>query len=219
MKVTQVRIKNVLGIEELEFKPGQVTVIEGSNASGKTSILEAFRAAVGGGHDATLLHNGAKEGEIVLVLDDSVEIQKTISELESSVAVVHPDFGAIKKPQTWIDRLSDVLSVNPIQFLTKGKDRLKNLLEVLPLQVTAEQIQSVAPHLSEEDIKEIDCSKHGLVVLASEVGVIEFPPEASRAGHPRHPGGGTSPRRRTSALRCRGADAAARRRRGSAGRR
>ncbi len=167
MRVNRVSIRNVLGIEELEFAPGQVTVIEGSNASCKTSILEAIRAAVGGGHDATLLHNGAEQGEIVLVLEDGVEIQKTITGSDSTVAVVHPEFGAIKKPQTFIDKMYDALSVNPIQFLTKGRDRLKNLLEVLPLQVAEDEVRSLLPEPVDTAIKpgEIDFSKHGLVVL------------------------------------------------------
>jgi len=66
MRVSKPEIKNLLGIEQLEIAPGSVTVISGKNASGKTSVLESIKAALGGGHDGTLLRKGAKEGEIFL---------------------------------------------------------------------------------------------------------------------------------------------------------
>jgi len=44
LKVSHVRIQNVLGIAELEFAPGGFTEISGANGSGKTSTIEALRA-------------------------------------------------------------------------------------------------------------------------------------------------------------------------------
>ena len=65
MRVAHVRISNILGIEEIEFAPGGFTEVSGGNGAGKTSVLEAIRAALRGGNDATLLRNGADRGEIV----------------------------------------------------------------------------------------------------------------------------------------------------------
>ncbi|MCQ4574556.1 MAG: ATP-binding protein, partial [Candidatus Brocadiales bacterium] len=70
MKVAAIKIHNILGIESLEIKPNSMTFIEGENGAGKTSVLEAIKAIIHGGHDATLLRNGADKGEIVLVLDN-----------------------------------------------------------------------------------------------------------------------------------------------------
>jgi DNA repair exonuclease SbcCD ATPase subunit len=70
MHISKVKITNILGIDELEFQPGQFNAFTGGNGSGKTSALEAIKAALKGGHDATLLRNGADKGEVVLVLDD-----------------------------------------------------------------------------------------------------------------------------------------------------
>ena len=78
MQVSRIKISNVLGIESLEFDAGKFNAFTGRNGTGKTSALEAVKAALSGGHDATLIRKGAEEGEVVLVLDDGSTIQKRI---------------------------------------------------------------------------------------------------------------------------------------------
>lgn len=144
MKVHSIAIRNILGIESLEVKPGSVTLIEGANATGKTSVLDALRSAFDGSHDATLLRQGAEEGEIVLVLDDGTEVKKTVSPGSSAVSVKHPTFGKISKPATYLKKLSDALSLNPIEFLTApAKERVDLLLKAVPMSVTADQLSFV----------------------------------------------------------------------------
>ena len=62
MKIASIHIENVLGIEELDINPGAVTRITGANATGKSSTIEAIKSAVKGGHDATLIRQGAEHG-------------------------------------------------------------------------------------------------------------------------------------------------------------
>ncbi len=145
MRVKRLSITNILGIEHVDIEPGSVTEISGANATGKTSIIEALKAGLGGGaHDATLLRQGAAEGQIVLVLEDGVEITKTIRSDESPVTVTHPTFGKISKTATYIKKLVDALSLNPIEFLTAKRDqRVDYLLKAVPMQVTAEQLAFV----------------------------------------------------------------------------
>lgn len=52
MKVLKINIKNILGLEALEIEPGSITEISGKNGSGKTSCLDAIRAALGSGHES-----------------------------------------------------------------------------------------------------------------------------------------------------------------------
>lgn len=60
MKIAHVKISNILGIAELEFTPAGFNEISGPNGTGKTSVLEAIKAALSTGHDATLLRKGAE---------------------------------------------------------------------------------------------------------------------------------------------------------------
>lgn len=144
LRVAALRVSNILGIQTAEIRPGQITLIEGANGSGKTSVLEAFRAALSGGHDATLLRQGADSGEIVMLLDDGVEIAKTVTADKTTVAVRHPEFGKVAKPATFLDRLRDLFSLNPVDFLTAKKDaRLQLLLAAIPMKINARDLAGV----------------------------------------------------------------------------
>lgn len=164
MRVSKISIKNILGIEGLEINPGTITEVSGANGAGKTSILEAIRAALQGGTDATLLRNGAEKGEVVLVLDDGTEIRKTIDSAKSKTVVNHPLYGKLPKPAEFIKRLADVLALNPIQFLTAPKkQRVDILLEAIPMKVTAADLGSVPVAA----LKGLDLEAHALEVIGA----------------------------------------------------
>lgn len=160
MKVSHLRISNILGIDELEFSPAGFNEISGQNGTGKTSVLEAIKAATGTGHDATLLRKGADKGEVVLVLEDGTEIQRRVTASSSKTDVLR-DGKKVQKPGEAIKALVDTLSVNPVEFLTARKqDRVKVLLEAMPIRVDAERLGSIAgfPVTVGED-------EHGLGVI------------------------------------------------------
>lgn len=145
LKVSHVRIQSVLGIDELEFSPGGFTEVSGANGSGKTSTIEALRAALRGGHDATLLRQGADRGEIVLVLDDGTQIKKSIT-AEGTNVVVLRDEKKLSRPAEAIKGLHDALSVNPVEFLrAPDKARVDALLAVMPVRVDAERVRELLP--------------------------------------------------------------------------
>lgn len=145
MNISHLTIRNILGIDELELTPGGFTTIQGPNGTGKTSVLEAIRGALQQGHDATLLRNGAEKGEIVLVLDDGVSITKTVGADGSKTQVRGSDGKAMPRPAEVIKSLTDMLSVNPVAFLAaEKKDRVKVLLESMPLEVDAEKLTAIA---------------------------------------------------------------------------
>lgn len=144
MQIAHLRISNILGITDLEFDAGQFNEISGRNGEGKTSVLEAIKSVVTGGHDATLLRNGADKGEVVLVLDDNTEIRKSVTAKSSPVAVVK-DGAKVSRPTDAIRALVDSLSVNPVEFLTARKqDRVKVLLEAMPIQVDADKLTAIS---------------------------------------------------------------------------
>lgn len=147
MNVSKILISNILGIQELEIIPGRVTRIEGKNGSGKTSCLEAIKAALKGGHDATLLRKGQEKGEVILVLENGMRIIKTVTETDSSIKLTHPENGKVSRPMDFIKQLADALAVNPIEFLeAKPEDRANYLLEAMPIEANTTEIgEIVAP--------------------------------------------------------------------------
>ena len=164
MNIQKIKIANLLGIEDLEFEPGRFTLIEGKNGSGKTSILESIKHALNGGHDAKLLRNGTEKGEIVLILDDGVQLMKTITPNKSDIKLIDKDGNRINKPQTYIDKLIDMLSVNPVQFLTADKkNRVNYLLEAIPMKLTKEHLEKSLNGMSGK--VQDDLSGHALEVI------------------------------------------------------
>ncbi len=145
MHIQQLKISNILGLKDLEISPGSFTAIEGPNGTGKTSIIEAIKGALKSGHDATLLRNGAEKGEIVLVLDDAMSITKSVTADGSSTVVRDAAGKKIARPAEAIANLLDMLSVNPVDFLTaKPKDRVRVLLESMPMEVNTERLSEIS---------------------------------------------------------------------------
>lgn len=146
MQIHHIKINSILGITELEFDAGQFNEISGRNGQGKTSVLEAIKAVVqGGGHDATLLRKGEEKGEIVLVLDDGMQLSRRVTEASSPIDVRNADGAKMARPADTIRRLSDALSVNPIEFLrVSKKDRVKTLLETMPIEVDTEKLTKIS---------------------------------------------------------------------------
>lgn len=143
MQISRIKISNILGVEELDFSPAGFTEIAGPNGSGKTSVLEAVKAALQGGHDATLLRKGADKGEVVLVLDDGTEIKRRVGEKASTTDVVRGGKKIARSGET-LKALTDMLSVNPVDFLTARKqDRVRVLLEAMPLEADAEKLTEI----------------------------------------------------------------------------
>lgn len=144
MFISKVRISNILGIDELEFEAGKFNEITGPNGKGKTSVLEAIKAATQGGHDATLLRKGAENGETVLVLDDGTEISKRVTERASPLTVVQAGKKA-QRPTDVLKTITDMLSVNPVDFLrAPKKDRVRVLLETMPLEADTNHLASIS---------------------------------------------------------------------------
>lgn len=143
MRVAHVRIQNILGLSEIEFSPTGWTEVSGANGAGKTSVLSAIRAALVGGHDATLLRQGTDRGEIVLVLDDGTEIKKRVTAAGSKTTVERAG-AVLKSPATVIQQLADVLSVNPVEFLrAPDKQRVEVLLQTMPIEVSIDRLAEI----------------------------------------------------------------------------
>lgn len=149
MKVSLIKIQNIMGVSELKFEPGQVTEITGGNAQGKTSILEAIRSVTQGAADARLLRKGEKTGEVVLVLDDGTELGRQFKPGSSAPFVRKGDLKA-SKPGSYISRMANAFAANPVRFLNgTPKQQVEILLEAMPVEVDEKRVQEITgikPH-------------------------------------------------------------------------
>lgn len=144
MNVKQIKIRNILGIEELEIQPGKITAISGKNGAGKSSIIEAIKSVFAGGQDITLLRQGTTVGEVGLLLDDGTELTRRVTTKGSSLVVAHPTLGKVSKAQAAVEQLALIQSVNPVQFLLlPSKKRTEYLLEICPITIDSDWLASV----------------------------------------------------------------------------
>lgn len=161
MNINHISINNILGIEELEFDGAKFVEIRGHNGSGKTSAIHALQAALKGGHDATLLRNGAEQGQVVLVLDDGQTITKSVTAAASKLVVTDDEGKRASRPTDVLRKLTDALSVNPIDFLRSSpKERVNVLLESIPLELDLQRI-GVDP----DEPGAINLDQHALVIM------------------------------------------------------
>src|SRR3546814_15045445 len=78
MKITAIDARNTMGVQAIEIKPTTpITILAGGNSSGKSSLLEAIRMALGDDpvrvslkkEFAALVTDGVKSGRVKVELD------------------------------------------------------------------------------------------------------------------------------------------------------
>ncbi len=119
MRILKLEAENVKRLRAVRIAPkGNAVVIGGRNAQGKSSVLDAIQAALGGkgAAPAEPLRRGADRGHVVLELDDLV-VKRTFTEGGGSQLVVTTKDGAKHAaPQTILDKLVGELSFDPLRF-------------------------------------------------------------------------------------------------------
>jgi len=167
LKIESIEIVNVGCIGRLTIKPDVLTIIEGRNATGKTTILNALRSVTEPGHDPSLLRKGAEEGGVKITLTDGITITETITPDKTTRVVRHPKMGKISRAKEWIESVINCVSFDPARFLTaKPAERVGIFLEALPIKLTADQLKFLPVDL----VKEFDLDEHALVVIGDKTG-------------------------------------------------
>jgi energy-coupling factor transporter ATP-binding protein EcfA2 len=162
MKINRIKISNILGINELEFEAGRFVEITGKNGTGKSSVIEAIKAALEGGTDATLLRRGADKGEVVVELDDGTTIARTFNG-KTQTEVRDSEGNPVARPASYIEKLIDIMSINPVSFLTADKKTRANvLLESLDMKVSEIELRRACGECAPDMI---DLRGHALDVI------------------------------------------------------
>jgi len=163
MKISLLKTKYCLGTKELDLNPGQITIIEGEEGKGKTSILESIQRFFYPNTERSVFVNSEGErAEIYLDLDDGTTMKKYINkENKVTTTSIEKDGMSPKSPETFIKSLVSERQLNPISLVHMNDKELTALiLSLIPIKVT------------EDDLKEwllevpafVDCTKHGLQV-------------------------------------------------------
>lgn len=137
MKVINLQAENFKRLKAVDITPdGNTVVIAGKNAQGKTSVLDAIWAAVGGRdgnrHDKPI-RDGEDTATVRVDLGDMI-VTRTWKGDNSTVKVESADGAQYKSPQTLLDSFIGRLSFDPLAFsMQEPKKQLADLLGVVSL--------------------------------------------------------------------------------------
>jgi energy-coupling factor transporter ATP-binding protein EcfA2 len=139
MKIVALSIKNFAGISEADIQPGKITVFSGKNAAGKTSVLNAVRAALEGAAPGTI-RKGADRAEILVDLEE-IRVRRLIRPSGSTLEVLNAEGFKRPAPQTYLSSILGTTQFNPMEFYrAKAADRTQMLLSAIGKQVSYEEI-------------------------------------------------------------------------------
>ncbi len=154
MLITTCRITNYKRIRDVEIRPdadSHLIMIGGQNAAGKTSVLDALDAAIGGKARVAgdPVHHGMARAAITIEYDGGALVVDRIIEPsgETTLKVSGKD-GSVRSPQALLDKLLGARMIDPLAFLRLDpKDQRARLLalidakgELLDLEARRERI-------------------------------------------------------------------------------
>lgn len=166
MLITRLQIRNFEGIESLDIMPGLVTILSGENGAGKTSVLNALRAALTNrSQRARMVSDGHSQGLLLFELDDGTTGQRTVThdgKTAGPISLTRAD-SRVSRPQRILDKLVDGFGLNPVAFLdlTESQQR-QEILKVTEIDLPMPE----AIRLSGGEAQAgLDYEAHPLVVL------------------------------------------------------
>jgi len=120
MKIIQLEAENVKGLKAVRITAdGKSVILGGNNAAGKSSILDAIEAALGGKRKAPVgtVRAGTSKARIVLETEELI-VSRIITEKTNQVRVIPKDNpkSTLTSPQKVLDALFGALTFDPLEF-------------------------------------------------------------------------------------------------------
>lgn len=179
VKITRLRVRSYRGVEIFDQAiPPAGAVIRGPNASGKTSLLRAIRAALAGrdiGPDAIRVSEtgeGEEGAKAEILVDLTAASVRRVITANGSELTVKQNGKTTPSPQKWLTELLGTAPLDPLDFFAKKPpERRAALLAAIPAELKGEDALKIIPpaFLAEfPDVREtIRTGGHALTACAS----------------------------------------------------
>jgi len=139
MKILKLTAENIKRLKAIEITPeGNLVIISGKNAEGKTSVLDAIWWALGGKKNIQErpIRDGQEKAFVTLDLGDLTVTRTWTTNDKSYLKVETSDNATYKSPQSMLDSLVGKLSFDPLEFaLLDTKKQREILLKLVDLGI------------------------------------------------------------------------------------
>lgn len=120
MRILKLTANNFLNLRAIELSPnGESLILSGKNGAGKTSILRAIEAALGGSRKSPQdpIRHGQERAEIVVQTDKWIA-RRIYTAKGERLEVTTPEGATFKSPQSLLDAVLGDVSFDPLAFKT-----------------------------------------------------------------------------------------------------
>ena len=131
MRIIQLKTRNVKKISAIEINPdGNVVIIGGNNAQGKSSVLDSIYMVLGGKKalGTKPIRNGEDKATIKCDLGEIV-IVRTITDSGTSLKVTNDKGMVYQSPQSVLDALYSHLTFDPLTFVNENPKQQADMLK------------------------------------------------------------------------------------------
>lgn len=148
MKIVGLHAENVKRLRAVDITPDpDVQVVGGSNAQGKTSVLDAIWLALGGGKASKTITRPVRDGQdhatVVLDLGDLKVTRTWNAQGRSTLRVEAADGARYTSPQAILDRLVGAMSLDPLAFTRlPARQQREALLDLVDLDVDLDALEA-----------------------------------------------------------------------------
>lgn len=120
LRIIYLEAENVKRLRAVRIRPDKTLVrIEGRNAQGKSSVLDAISAALGGGpwQPERPVRDGERRASVKLDLGELIVERRWTASGNSTLEVTAKNGGLLRTPQALLDKLLGDLTFDPIAFV------------------------------------------------------------------------------------------------------
>lgn len=155
-RIVSFSARDVLRLSAVEITPtGDIVVLGGDNAQGKTSVLDAIQMALAGKRftPEEPIHQGAARAHVVLDLGDII-VERSITATSDRLVVKSPEGAVYPRPQEMLNKLFTAISFDPLRFASQTPE------------VQADTLRQLAGL----DFVELDARRAGLYAQRTDIG-------------------------------------------------
>jgi len=166
VKIRAIKINNFLGIDELNWNPGEgVNILEGPKGSGKSSVLEGIEKTFSNiGRRTELIRHGNNEATLYVETNTGLEIDRRIRADRADYLKLRQQGEGIKSTEGQLREFLSGDIFRPLDFINLDiKEQTKIILNMIEMDYSPEEICNWFG--SEDVLSGINTDKHILQIL------------------------------------------------------